>query len=187
MTISNKEDGHMANQTVISGVMTSKLGRKKPLRKVVVIIGSTILLIIVASAFTVYYTRNRSKANQVVQVATPELKPEEFVTSQKENTVMSTGTDSEKIATRVAAANYYSNTYEFDKVLAELDLITKDFPSATQDYNFNVSYFKALIELNRVEEMKVYAKKIVALEAAGAKSVPEMPSELRKVIIENSK
>ncbi len=142
------------------------------------------VLLLFGAAWTIY--NNSNKLEQPSQLDTGGLLPDEFVTVEKQNTKESNAPINEKLSRRIQAANYYSNTYQFDKVLSELDLVKQDFPDAEQNHFYLLSYFTALLQLDRKEEMKQYAKKIVALEKSGIRAETEPPSELRKAIDENA-
>jgi hypothetical protein len=179
----------MAESKVVVGEF--KKGRRfslaKHKRKLLIALGVILFLTPGSVLLVRHYLRDRHAKNTPDTSARPEQGPEDFVASQKEAITKSDVSETQKIEQRTAAANYFSNTYDFQRVLSELDLVAKEYPAASENYFYLVSYFTVLVELNHTDEMKVYAKRIVTLEAKGAKLIAPIPEAVRKAIDENSR
>lgn len=158
----------------------------RPKKRLVIFAVGAVLVIGALFGLARFYTRDRDDKKESIVISEPSLKPDEFVAAEKQAVAKSTASEIEKIEQLTAAANYYTNLYDYNKVRNELDLVAKNLPAAEENHFYLVSYFTALQYLNETALLKTYAQKILALEQRGIKSTREIPSPLRQAIDENA-
>jgi hypothetical protein len=115
------------------------------------------------------------------------LSPESFSRIEKSNTADMDASEAEKIHRLTLAANYYANTYQFEKIIEELDEVRREHPAAEEHHFFLTSYFVALFELGRTEDMRTYARLITDLEGRGIHAASPMPPGIREAIDEHAR
>ncbi len=156
-------------------------------QRVVYLVASLCVVSILAAATVWKVIDNRNKHKPVTATVAlgsqAVLKdPQKFISIQKENIANQRVSDADKLRQRIDAANYYSNTYQFDKLLSELQVISQEFNGTDKDQYFLTSSFIAYQHLGKEEDAHRTAKQIVELEKQGVKAGDYLFPALREVV-----